>query len=76
MTNRNIPSSITTSHQDEDVIQGLVTAEAKRCGKCEQHKPEQEFYDLASWCKECMKEYARRRRWELRRNGRNQHRRA
>jgi tellurite resistance protein TerB len=28
MTNRNIPSSITTSHQDEDVIQGLVTAGA------------------------------------------------
>jgi tellurite resistance protein TerB len=28
MTNRNIPSSITTNHQDEDVIQGLVTAGA------------------------------------------------
>jgi hypothetical protein len=40
--------------------------EAKRCGKCEQHEPEQEFYDLASWCKECMKEYARRRRRQLR----------
>jgi uncharacterized membrane protein YvbJ len=34
----------------------------KYCGKCKQHKPEDEFYDLQSWCKECIKEYQRRHR--------------
>ena len=31
----------------------------RRCGKCKEHKPDHEFYDLASWCKQCMRAYAR-----------------
>jgi uncharacterized CHY-type Zn-finger protein len=38
--------------------------EPKWCGKCKQHKPHREFYDMASWCKECMRAYQRRRHQE------------
>jgi hypothetical protein len=46
----------------------VAKVEKKQCGKCKQFKPHSEFYKnkstkdgLARWCKQCKKEYRRKR---------------